>query len=53
MISLLWFVAIIGTVGLAGAEPLIGFPVALALIGLSIVFPGENECGNVEGDYRE
>ena len=45
LISTVWFVAITGTVGLAGANPLLGFPVALGLIFLSIVFPGENPCG--------
>ena len=45
LISAVWFVAIMGTVGLAGANPLLGFPVALGLIFLSIIFPGENPCG--------
>ena len=33
----IWFVAIMTTVGIAGAEPLLGFPLALILISLSIV----------------
>lgn len=51
LISVAWFVAIICTVSLAGAMPLVGFPVALGLIFLSIVFPGENPCAT--GDPNE
>jgi hypothetical protein len=42
--SALWFVAILGTVAFAGAEPILGFPVALALIVLHIVVQNAEEA---------
>lgn len=52
-VSALWFVAIIVTVGLAGANPLLGFPVAVGLIFLSIVFPSDRECDTVKSDSED
>jgi hypothetical protein len=52
LISAVWFVAITGTLALAGAKPLLGFPVALGLIFLSIVFPGNNSCATGDANKR-
>ena len=52
-ISSAWFVAILGTLALAVAEPLLGFPVGLGLIFLSILFPGENPCGGGKDEGRK
>lgn len=48
-ISAVWFVAIAGTLFVAAVEPLLGLPVALGLIFLSIVFPGESSCARSDG----
>ena len=52
-ISSAWFLAILATVALAGAEPLLGFPVALGLISLSVLLSGENPSGLEDRDHRE
>lgn len=53
LISGLWFVAIMGTLAIAATRPYIGFFVALGVIGLSIVFPGEGDCATVKSEENE